>query len=761
MAHSTPVRCACWLLLLSLHLQSAAAAPLPDEPGRAQGPTGRSALGLTVSGGVSLGAYEAGYLYYLSLLFKLNPEHFEPRIFTGASAGSANALLALMASCSPPDFRPTDGLFYRGWMSLGMKGLFDGETVSPIAAFSREPGAQTLDRIEALWKQGLDARCDAVLGVSVTRVTAIPVELTEQVKVPRTSAKFVLRIRGRGKGVPPQLTNYVSPLNELRRPLLPEDDAGEVDFSALRQALEASTGFPLAFAPRPVAHCPSNRSAEGTLRCPRGAAITALFYDGGVFDNQPLRLATQIGARGLQEGPGPRFRDVPDVRRTELPPNSRFLYIDPDTEVLPQLAKDQAPPMDSALSYGAYLLGQLVDSARSAELQSLLDDSPEMKARLGATLTYFRPLSGVLLNFFGFFEEDLRIHDFSLGMHDAARFTAEVLGQWEPKAALVTPEQALEGQAEEARAQWKPFLCMRAVLSGRGSPRACEALPNNFLAGLQVTLERVYARCQRVSQKALAAGVPVPATAHASCQAAIAGEAPPQVPGLPAVEGWRAGPDESDFDYEVRRLQAHRFAFKDLGLKPGASPRRKIAKQVIEVAQALGRSERGILVPAAGRAYAQSLEYVPPDHSLMVLVGASLEVGYSGTRGESALGWLRFHGSVGVEGLLTVLSPAAQRFIAFSPKVGFELEPLPLSWAALQWRAGVRAGFLFSSADGFASTGCAQPLRCSRVTTEAWAAVTAFQYLRLQLGVEYLPGLRGLPPEVSLRPTLGLQLDWP
>jgi predicted acylesterase/phospholipase RssA len=716
-------------------------------------------LGLTVSGGVSLGSYEAGYLYYLSLLFKLNPGHLQPQIFTGASAGSVNALLALMASCSPPDFRATENLFFRSWVPVGLDELFSPRNATPISAFTREAGAKTLERVGQAWAQGLDARCDAVLGLSVTRVTATPVEVTSRVKVPRTEAKFVLRVQGRGPGKPPSLVNYVGAFNELARPLLPEEADGLVSFGALGQALEASTAFPLAFSPRPVTYCPSVRRGEDLQRCTRASAVTSLFYDGGVFDNQPLRLAVQLAARGLLPGEFPAFRLAPDVTRHGLPPRSRFLYLDPDTEVLPELSDVQAPPMTGAIPYALYLLGELIGSARSAELQALLDDSPEAKQQLDATLTYFRPLSGVLLNFFGFFDTEVRVHDFFLGMHDAAQFSQGWTPSLGSAASLWRPEEALEKLPATVRDTWRPFLCMRAVFDGAGEKGACEGLPFNFRAGAQTTVDKLFARCDQALTRAIARGVPAPATSHASCQAAIAGRSPPVVPGVAEVPGWRYREGESDLDYQLRRMQEHGYRFDDLGLEAGESPRRSVARQFNLIASAVGR--RDLLVASAGRSYAQSIEYVPPDHTLSLLLGPAVEVAYTFSRGEGRASWARLHLSLGVEGLLSLLGPTPGRYLNLSPQVGVEFEATPLSGAIFQWRGGVRAGFQLSTADRFAQVGCTEALPCSRVVTEVYVAGTVVQWARLQLGVEILPPMRGLPFDARFKPSLGVEIDWP
>jgi hypothetical protein len=274
-----------------------------------------------------------------------------------------------------------------------------------------------------------------------------------------------------------------------------------------------------------------------------------------------------------------------------------------------------------------------------------------------------------------------------------------------------------------------------------------------------VTLDKLYARCDQGLRRAFARGVPAPATAHASCQAAISGQAPPRVPGVRDATGWRYQEGEGDLDYQLRRMKDHGYRFDDLGLGEGESPRRSVARQFNLIAAAVGRKD--LLVASAGRTYAQSIEYVPPDHLLTVLVGQTAEVGYSFTRGEGQASWARFHASLGFEGLLSWLGPAPRRFLTLVPLVGVEFEALPLSGAIFQWRGGLRGGFQFSSADAFAQVACSQALPCSRAVTEVYLAATLVQWVRLQVGVEVLPPMRGLPLDARFKPSLGVEIDWP
>src|SRR5262245_15433787 len=92
------------------------ARPEPQRP---------DALSLTVSGGVSLGAYQAGYLYFAIETTRRHVERPPLRLVTGASAGSINTLTAVLAACQPSGTDPDQSLFWRSWVDLGFHELFD------------------------------------------------------------------------------------------------------------------------------------------------------------------------------------------------------------------------------------------------------------------------------------------------------------------------------------------------------------------------------------------------------------------------------------------------------------------------------------------------------------------------------------------------------------------------------------------------------------------------------------------------------------
>jgi hypothetical protein len=42
-----------------------------------------------------------------------------------------------------------------------------------------------------------------------------------------------------------------------------------------------------------------------------------------------------------------------------------------------------------------------------------------------------------------------------------------------------------------------------------------------------------------------------------------------------------------------------------------------------------------------------------------------------------------------------------------------------------------------------------------------WISATAFQWVRIQIAVEFQPAFLLLPFSAAFRPSLGLEIDWP
>src|SRR3954452_9069012 len=121
---------------------------------------------ITISGGVSLGSYEAGLVYYAVEAMRLNPSAATPRMVTGASAGSVNGFMTILQSCGAAVPDPTASLLWNAWIPLGLSKLHVKGQAEKTAAFSRAAFHAPLALIDQAWKAGLPESCDAVFGLS-------------------------------------------------------------------------------------------------------------------------------------------------------------------------------------------------------------------------------------------------------------------------------------------------------------------------------------------------------------------------------------------------------------------------------------------------------------------------------------------------------------------------------------------------------------------------------------------------------------------
>ena len=208
---------------------------------------------LVISGGVSLGAYEAGYNWAIVKMLTTVKENnllIEPNLksVAGASAGSINALLSTMYWCQketvPLHNSIDDNLFYETWVNLGIEDLAirgaDPENKSSL--FTRrglkKKGKKIIEHLKKpIFKQG----CEVPLGVAVTKVTPI-IEEIHGIKVKNQNFSVPLAFKvNNSKGIiankplPPSEDFYISMPNI------------ENNREKIIQLLFASGAFPGAF----------------------------------------------------------------------------------------------------------------------------------------------------------------------------------------------------------------------------------------------------------------------------------------------------------------------------------------------------------------------------------------------------------------------------------------------------------------------------------------------------------------------------------
>lgn len=748
------------------------AAPAPPAAAAAPAPL---PVSMTIAGGVSLGAYEAGLAYYALESLRANPGLSELKLVTGASAGSVNGFISLLQSCGEAAPDPRQSLFWNSWLPLGFEKLTAKEGTGPTAAFSRAAFQAPLDLIQAAWKAGLRADCDVVYGLSVTRLEPRMVSLKgERLQLPRVEEHFIVRVQGRGKGKAPRLTNYADPNWEGEQALLPEAKDGEVPFEALMDAIFASTAFPGAFPPQPVRHCVVRGGGKTWPGCPEAEVRTDLFVDGGVFDNTPIRLASERAAGGLGvDGDPGRWRSRPDLSRRAPPEAAVFTYVSTDVRTFPPpdlTISGKAPT--SILAVAAEVGASFYDSARAKNLLYVHDETPEFFDRLVIPERHLPAASSPLGAFFGFFETELRAFDFALGMYDARKMGEARMGVRTTKAGRgrITAWPEAAPAALQAAASWQPYRCLTAVLDAPpAAPQACEGEAlQDFKVVLQTSIERLWDRCRRLD------------AANESfredprCAAAAGGAPPLQVPGVVPIpgDGWRRLEGENEAAYTMRLLAAHRFEFKDLGLtraqadEAPARLRKRLLALGDQVADSQPMGQSGVMV-AAVKMGADQVIYVPPRFTGWALYGRDLEVGVSfGFSGEHGLiGSARLHAALQANNTSAVLS-SESGVMAFSALVGVEVLPAALASSALQPSLVLRGGYLASEGDGFGFDACKDPGSdavgsCSRGVIGLGVAATALERVRLQLFFNFYPAVKSSQVAWwTLAPALGVQWTW-
>lgn len=719
---------------------------------------GGTEIAFTVSGGVSLGSYEAGYLYLTTQTLRHTDGRYRLRLVTGASAGSVNAVISAIDSCRPAHYEPQEDLGWGIWVALGFEDLFVRDEVGPTNVFSRQGLKRSVEDVRRIWNEGLAADCDVVVGISATRLRSYPVALNEALSLPRQEEKFVLRIRGRGPGVRPTLTNYVDVRSGLPQALLPlRGDGDAQDFDILMNVLFASSAFPLAFAPQQLDYCLSDPEDPTTWECTEPTRHDH-FVDGGVFDNNPLRLAADIASYGLvvdEDGRGVwtdlRLNPFDDLRPAYE--GSIYQYVDPDVTSYPSSEMMSAEDETSTLGFLAALLGELVTTARAKELYTLAEEQPEILRRLFVTHRNFPTMSGLLGAFLGFFETGFREFDFYLGMYDAYAEAEHRLERSQDESTLEALLSALHpafqtGDPEQIPPVWKPFACMIGWYepSAERYRAACEGPEMvDFRILLQVSLDRLYATC---------AGAEVhtshPANDNYHCDQAAVGASPPRVVPLTEGDSYVPALEESEFDYVMRLLAQYQFRFKDLGLEPDEAKYAsiKIRRDLLKVVGALSevqpsRAERLALV-TGGRFAVNTVVYEPPKHWAYFTLGTGIEVGGSVLPFPTKRSYFRLNLALQIGSLRTLVTPSVAA-VSFSLVGGPELEMLWWTSQLVQPMVGVRAGYQFGTADRFSARPCTEgnahddPRNCSQAVVQGYVAIALLERLRTQFTFIWFP----------------------
>jgi len=354
-------------------------------------------LSMVISGGVSLGAYEAGYnwamIKMLSNIRATNPR-VEPhlRSVTGASAGSINALLTAMYWCQEPSVTDTNSidnnLFFNTWVELGLEELIiegrDPKNKSTL--FKRDSlRIQAKKMLEHFDKPIFRKGCEVPLGIAVTKATPIISEFQNsgiRIKNQHFSIPFTVKEQNgkltiQNRKMPKSTDYYISIPNI------------ENNISKISNVLFASSAFPGAFQQIKLDYIYEGKKKSN------------YFIDGGAYDNLPLQLATELDKRAKD-----------------------FIFIDPSNmrgeDKLESNNTKEEPPI-GFLNANALPLMSAVDIFQSMRLYNAITQYfGEGSGKKLILSSRYHPITGKFLGHFGaFLNRDFRVYDYHVGVYDA------------------------------------------------------------------------------------------------------------------------------------------------------------------------------------------------------------------------------------------------------------------------------------------------------------------------------------------------------
>ncbi len=370
--------------------------------GTLQAQEAKKDFSLIISGGISLGAYEAGYnwalLKYMGYIKHYSKEsNIDMKSIAGASAGAINTLMSAMAWCRSKEALDVNNgiehnLFHDIWTEVDFEDLFINKdaTLDPdnqTSLFSRKKIESLADTIMMeLHKPLYDRECKVPFGFAVTRVN--PKEVTiKNIKIANKlfHIPFYFEVDSHGRGVvKDNLEPYIQRDNTIHLSL--DGNPRDID---VKKAMFASSAFPIAFEQVALDYVYKGKKEH------------ALFLDGGVFDNVPLDLAIRLADHKSTDF---IFMDPKNMRRTFTRTKE----------------EDEKNFRQSPINTSIELLMQIFSSSESSVLYNTLSEHfLKSDKQIHLSSRYF-PITGKFLEHFGaFLDVGFREYDYYVGVYDA------------------------------------------------------------------------------------------------------------------------------------------------------------------------------------------------------------------------------------------------------------------------------------------------------------------------------------------------------
>lgn len=481
-------------------------------------------LSLVSRGGVSLGNWQAGFLYVVTEWAKQRaaqhggPGHSAPAFstVTGASAGAVNGLIAAIEGCRGPNLVARDSLYYRVWMDLGLFGRHGAPGLFPVGSDGSTSLSlftdAAIERTLGLAERSIDSggelpSCSVDLGFVTThldrsespihvRQDGTPVLTTRKLK-----EKFAVRLRTpdatalAGPDTRPVVVTNIGPPKTYRADRIFYAGLGhghEVPVESLLQGIRASAAFPAAFPPVTLSYTQYVPGPQGAV-LPKERVGT--FIDGGVLDNTPVGLAVALDAWR---------RDVSSAAANPylaglVPSEARsYLFLEPGVRSWVLGSEDVAPSRTrekDLLKVFAGFATDLLATSMDAQLTNTAEQFPFVRRerddwtrpRLSVPERNL-PITGTQFeHFMAFLERDFRIFDFHVGMADALVYLQREECLLSGKEAGCGASELLSGLDGDLKRGDPLYRCIRAYydsdafrvlkrLSTKQLPQECQKL---------------------------------------------------------------------------------------------------------------------------------------------------------------------------------------------------------------------------------------------------------------------------------------------
>lgn len=629
------------------------------------------------SGGVSLGNYQSGRIFYQNYLIKKGMISAFPTVFTGASAGSINSLLSLIDICHKKEEKPNESIYWKAWSLLGYNKLLPTQHEGEASAiFSNRFLYETMQNLKVNWLKGMSEGCEFVLGVPITLKKPDVFQVSDSLSISRQLVTVTLKIKGRGMGRAPLIENFKDSYYDNYWATLDLGDNAEDNFHALSDLLIASGSFPGAFPPKKVRVC-INKVKE----CSSKNSKEYEFIDGGVYENQPIKLSHSIKlALGRKKSPlEPTF----------------FRHVDADGRGYPVREQDLDDTHQSFVTTLLKNFSNFIKTSRNHELHSFINSGGD-NIKIISTVSHFPRASEPWAAFMGFFDIGFREFDFLLGMYEAELEIKKYSPGYKGLHPLTFENKDELGEL----GSWARFGCLKQFIEGEISLTCKDPKVKNLKILTQISLLRLFSACQTTDE-------------WDSCKRFKDLKSPPQLSRdfenkiiLPLT-------DEDEGTYLIKQAISLGYDFDKEEFKENLpiefQLRKKLQLALIRLSQKQKNPNEAYAIRYIGETVMNYFTYLAPERSMYMTLGLLSEVGLTSRKvfEDFSMDKLSFNIGVNHYKITDVLKSGSSE-LTVAPFLGV-LYPLSINNSGtIQYQFGLAGGYSFAFKDAVTTRECSK-----------------------------------------------------